>query len=157
MRRIELASLREAPVDQLWAILRDPRIARHMPLHDPSISVSWVEQWVESKMSQWPDESMGPWAIYLDGTLAGWGGYQPDDGVAELAVVLKPDSWGAGQEIVSAINVRWTEVGNSLPRRFYLPKSRRVLHLAKRFSFHKVGETSLGDTTFDVYELLDPS
>ena len=157
MRRIDLLPLREASVDELWLILRDSRIARHMPLHDSSISRQWVSQWVDSKLAQWPNESMGPWAIYVDGVLAGWGGYQPDDGVAELAIVLKPDAWGVGSQVISELNLLWSKVGPSGPRRFYLPKSRRVENLSKRFAFQKIGQTSIGDFDFDVYEFIDPS
>jgi hypothetical protein len=38
-------------------------------------------------------------AIFLDGTLAGWCGIQPDDEGVELAIVLAKAGWGSGVAI----------------------------------------------------------
>jgi hypothetical protein len=39
------------------------------------------------------EEWHGPWAFIVDGKFAGWGGLQPEEGDADLELVLHPDYW----------------------------------------------------------------
>lgn len=155
MTRFELLPLNEVSIDALWDLLRDERIAKHMPLHDASISREWVENWVTSKMSQWSLPAAGPWVILIDDIVVGWGGYQPDDDKVELALVLAPNAWGIGLNVVAEINRRWDGVGDLRPRVMYLPKSRRSQLIAQRFGLTVTDEVRFGSAAFDVIS-LDP-
>lgn len=155
MSNFDLHRLDEASLDDLLILLRDPRIARHMPLHDASITREWVQGWVESKMSQWKHPSAGPWAVSRGSRLIGWGGYQPDGESVELALVLAPSAWGLGREIFEEIDRRWQEVGDGRPRVMYLPKSRRADLIAEKFGLRVTGNTRFGDAEFCVLALGD--
>ena len=132
---MDFQPLRIAETAELHALLTDPRVAKHMPLADLKVSYDWVANWKESKSVQWPDENMGPWAVYIDDRLAGWAGVQPDgQETVELAVVLNTWAWNRGAEVAAESIRRWKLFED--PRRIviYLPESRDVASIAKRLN-----------------------
>lgn len=153
MKNFELKPLDQVSVEALWRLLSDPRLAKHMPLHDSSITQDWVEQWVQAKTSQWNHPAAGPWAIVAADDVIGWGGYQPDGDQVELALVLAPTAWGMGLDIVEEINQCWNDVGDSRPRLMYLPKSRRSELLAQRWNLEVLGETEVLGAQFTIVAL----
>lgn len=153
MTYFELRRLDEVSADALWEVLRNPKIAKHMPLHDGSITREWVTSWVTSKMSQWTNPMAGPWAISVGNEIIGWGGYQPDGERVELALVLLPAAWGMGRGILAEIDRRWQQVGDARPRVMYLPPSRRAEWIAQSFDLAVLGTTLIGDIEFTVLGL----
>lgn len=74
-------------------------------------------------------------AFFIDGKFAGWGGLQPEDGDADVAVVLHPDYWGKGRAIYEEIRAD----GLRFRDRFVAP-SRRSLNRIMRLGFEPDGE-----------------
>ena len=80
-------------------LVNDPRVQRHMPLAGNEMGEADVHTWVRDKERYWDELGFGPWGIRIDGTLAGWGGFQPFNGDVEIALVLMPEFWGWGRAI----------------------------------------------------------
>ena len=93
--RIELVRLTEVSLDDVHALLTEPRLRRHMPL-STDVSREGAAAWVRGKDTQWQTNGYGPRAVLLDGGFAGWAGFQAEPGGADLAVVLLPGHWGSG-------------------------------------------------------------
>ncbi|MEY4390788.1 MAG: hypothetical protein RLZZ400_531 [Actinomycetota bacterium] len=125
--------LRLGDTRQLHVLLTDPRVAKHMPLADLSVSLDWVESWKKSKSEQWPDENMGPWVVFIDDRLGGWAGVQPDtETTVELAIVLHTWAWNQGRAVALEALRRWKSFGDPREVVIYLPESRDVETIARR-------------------------
>ena len=68
-----------------------------MPLLKGEFTQEACERFVASKTQMWAEHGYGVWAFMVDDEFAGWGGVQPDDGEADLALVLHPNHWGLGK------------------------------------------------------------
>lgn len=147
----ELAPLDSVNVDELHRVLSNPRISRHLPLFDPNIDIDWVKNWVKSKISQWDDPRLGPYAVLVAGKVVGWAGYQPDGDCAELAIVLEPDAWGIGKEVIESVSQRWQEFGDNRKRVFYLPTTRNLQSISTRFEVDYVGEFEISGHKFAIF------
>jgi RimJ/RimL family protein N-acetyltransferase len=127
-----------APAD--WVrLLNNPEVHRHMPLGGGD---KWTEagaaDWAAGKDAQWASNGYGPWALKLDGTFAGWGGFQKENADADFGLVLLPEFWGHGMAIGAELLARGWDMG--LPSvRFLLPPSRRMRGLG-RLGFKPDGE-----------------
>ena len=96
--RIGLVRLTEVPLDAVVALLNEPRNTRHMPLSNP-FTPETAREWVQVKDAQWDEHGYGPWAVLVDGDVAGWGGFQREPNGADFALVLFPRHWGRGAAI----------------------------------------------------------
>ncbi len=100
-----------APFDDLLRLLNEPRNARHMPLSEP-FTPEQARDWIAGKDSRWEDHGYGPWAVFLDGVFAGWGGFQLEENGADYGLVLLPEHWGHGREItMHALDLGFGEFG----------------------------------------------
>ena len=68
-----LVRLSKVDVADLATLFNDVRVTRHMPLAR-EMTENDVREWVRSKGSIWAERGYGPWAILVDGQLAGWAG-----------------------------------------------------------------------------------
>jgi [ribosomal protein S5]-alanine N-acetyltransferase len=130
-----------------------PLVRRHMPLMGDDFDLDACREWIKGKESMWEEYGIGPWAIMIDGRFAGWGGLQPEAGEADLGLVLHPDFWGAGKNILDAI-IRWAfnEKGIS-SLTILLPPTRKHIKGILRLGFKPNGELLLDGEIFIRYRL----
>ena len=76
-----------------------PLVRRLMPLTQDDFSEADARHFVAGKERLWAEHGYGPWAFFVGGRFAGWGGLQPEAGDADLGLVLHPDFWGWGKRI----------------------------------------------------------
>ncbi len=146
--KIELLPLNQADTAELAAILNNPAVTAHMPLAN-QVDEPWVENWKQEKSRQWPEPNMGPWAVTIDGRLAGWSGVQPDgESETELAVVLDVWAWGHGREIAEVTLERWRRFDDGRPIVVYLPFSRPISAIEKRWGWKLLGEAEIAGIRF---------
>ena len=115
-----------------------------------------VDEWVKVKDRHWDEFGFGPWAIRIQGTLAGWGGLQPFNGDVEIALVLLPEFWGCGLTIFLRLKqYAFEELGlsNVLAA---LPPSRGSARGLLRLGFRLVDTTEIDGHLFCVYRLDAP-
>jgi hypothetical protein len=152
-----MSDFRLLPLDQvsfqdLFVVLSNPRISRHLPLFDSNIDIEWTKSWVETKLSLWEDKRLGPYAVIHNNVVAGWAGYQPDNEFAELAIVLRPESWGIGAAVIDEVNRLWQLFGDDRKRVFYLPRSRNSEFITRRLGVQQIGTTMISGIEFNIFK-----
>jgi RimJ/RimL family protein N-acetyltransferase len=134
-------------------LLNEPRNRRHMPLSSSIFSLEEAVAWVEAKDAQWAVHGYGPWAVLVDGSFAGWGGFQREENGVEFALVLTPEHWGHGREITrAALDRGFDELGLESVL-IALPFSRSSDRAVGRFGFVPDGTVVHGGSTFRQYRL----
>ncbi|MFF5225197.1 GNAT family N-acetyltransferase [Dactylosporangium sp. NPDC000521] len=143
-----LARLTEVDPADLIDLMNDPRVRRHMPLATGSFGPEDCAAWVAAKEAMWRDHGYGPWALLVDGTFAGWGGLQPEDGEADLALVLRPAFWGHGRAIAERILAEAFGPLGLHDVTVLLPPTRGTAAAVRRFGFRPDGEIEIAGQRF---------
>jgi ribosomal-protein-alanine N-acetyltransferase len=154
---LRLVRLGEVDPQDVIRLMRDPRVRRHMPLSGDEFGPAECAAFVAAKDALWREHGYGPWAFLLDGVFAGWGGLQPEDGDADLALVLHPDFWGHGRMIADRI---LTEAFGPMGLDSVvvaLPPTRGSAAAVIRRGFHRDGELTIAGRRFLRYRLRRPS
>jgi [ribosomal protein S5]-alanine N-acetyltransferase len=150
--RISFVRLTEVPLPAVLALLNEPRNARHMPLAGEFTEKSAAE-WVTAKDDQWNTNGYGPWAVLVDGELAGWGGFQREANGADFALVLSPHHWGLGADITRlALSRGFGELGLDEVV-IALPYTRSPTRVVARLGFVPDGEVTYDGVSFRQYRL----
>ena len=124
--KLDLLPIASAPRELVIAQMNDTRVRRHLPLATGVFDDAAYEGFITGKEAMWREYGYGPWAFFIDDRYAGWGGLQPDDGEAELALVLCPWAFGYGRMIAARV-IDWGFRDCSFSRiLIYLPESRSV-------------------------------
>ena len=93
----------------------------------------------------------------IDGKFAGWGGLQPEEGDADLGLVLHPDYWGMGKVIYDEIIHRaFGEMGFESVTILFPPTRTRVKGIL-RLGFKPDGEVEAYGERFIRYRLYAPA
>jgi ribosomal-protein-alanine N-acetyltransferase len=95
--KIEFKHLTEVPRSDIIDLMNNPLVQRYMPLTGETFSERDYNEFIAAKEQLWTEYGYGPWAFLVDGQFVGWGGLQPEDGDADLGLVLHPNHWGLGQ------------------------------------------------------------
>jgi RimJ/RimL family protein N-acetyltransferase len=151
---ISFAQLSSIDHDKLRALFTDQRVIRHMPLADPdAVSTEELQDWVAMKEAIKEQYGFGPQAILLDGDFAGWGGIEPDGDGASISLVLFPDFWGRGREILDVLlEEAFGRLGLSYVLVEFPPSRTRVRGLLSA-GFREVGDRTIEGERFVVYRL----
>jgi RimJ/RimL family protein N-acetyltransferase len=149
---IRFGRLTEVPTPVVSRLLNEPRNARHMPLAG-HFDDAQTADWVRSKDAQWEEHGYGPWAVFVDGEFAGWGGFQREDEGADFGLVLFPSFWGVGAPVTrAALDAGFTEFG--FAEVFVaLPYSRSPERVMARWGFAPLGGGEVEGVPFRRYRL----
>ena len=151
--QVGFVRLTEVPLGALLKVLNEPRNARHMPLAGADFTEQSAAEWVSTKDAQWQANGYGPWAVTVDGRLAGWGGFQREDSGADFALVLAPAYWGHGAEIArAALDRAFGDLGLDEVV-IALPHSRTPERAVARWGFVPDGEAVYDGVVFGRYRL----
>ena len=111
------------------------------------------EGFIAAKEQLWAEHGYGPWAFFVDGEFVGWGGLQPEDGEADLGMVLHPKHWGVGKALYDEVIRRaFGEMGFETPTVLFPPSRKRVKGLL-RMGFREDGELEIAGERFIRYRL----
>ncbi|WP_416866691.1 MAG: GNAT family N-acetyltransferase [Imperialibacter sp.] len=153
---IEFRKLSEISKPAIMALMNHPLVRRQMPLLKDHFDENACETFVASKMKLWNDHGYGPWAFVVNNEFAGWGGLQPEDGEADLALVFHPSYWGLGKKLYQKIIGRaFTEMGLESVTVLFPPSRTRVKGLL-RLGFTEESEVYIGQHRFIRYRLKSP-
>lgn len=153
---IEFKRLTDVPVADLVALFAHPDVRRHLPLATGDFSVEACERFVAAKERQWSEHGYGPWAFFVDGVFAGWGGLQPEGGDADLGLVLHPSYWGLGPRLFRTILRRAFEEMAFESVIVLVPPSRTRTRAILRLGFRPDGEIEIASQRFLRYRLRNP-
>ncbi|WP_350588746.1 GNAT family N-acetyltransferase [Providencia stuartii] len=150
---IQLLHLNQIDCNDIIALNTHPLVLAHMPLGDDQFDEPFCRQWVKQKEQHWHTHGFGVWALVVDGRFIGWGGFQDENGDADLALVLHPDYWGCGKKIVNKM-LEQAVTHMSLPSiTIHLPLSRKKLGAIYRYGFVEEGEVSFDGVIFKRFRL----
>lgn len=152
MTEITFHPLSEIPAAELLALLTDPDVRRHMPLAGDNWDAEGAANWARAKDAQWQENGYGPWAIRIDGTFAGWGGFQKEGDEADLGLVLLPGLWGHGAAIFRELVRRGAEM-QLRNVTIMLPPSRVRLKGLVRLGFEPAGQLDYAGQRFLKFRL----
>ncbi len=150
---IEFKQLSEVDKSDIINLMNDPLVRRQMPLLTGDFSEENCDKFVASKEKLWSEHGYGPYAFVVDNKFAGWGGIQPEDGEADLALVLHPDFWGMGKVLYKEIIDRaFNEMGQESVIVLFPPTRTRIQGLL-RLGFKEDEELEIGNERFIRFRL----
>jgi len=153
---IEFKRLSEVNKFDIIELSNNPLVRRQMPLSSDNFSEADCAEFIEAKERLWATHGYGPWAFVIDGKFAGWGGLQPENGDADLALVLHPNSWGMGKVIYKKIiALAFGEMGFESVT-ILLPPTRIRVKGILRLGFQLDGEVELYCERWIRYRLHAP-
>ncbi|WP_422106581.1 GNAT family N-acetyltransferase [Winogradskyella sp.] len=151
--KIEFKSLEEVEKSHIIDLMNNALVRRQMPLLKGDFNETDCDRFVSAKAQMWKTHGFGPWAFVIDNKFAGWGGIQPDNGEADLALVLHPDYWGIGKVLYKRIiDKAFGELGISSIQVLFPPTRTRIKGLL-RLGFVKDKDVKSGDEHFIRYVL----
>jgi ribosomal-protein-alanine N-acetyltransferase len=157
MMEISFTRLTEADPTEIVRLMNDPLVRRQMPLTSDGFDLADADAFVAHKESLWAEHGFGPWAIWIEGRFAGWGGLQPEGPEAEIALVLRPEFWGTGRAVYGRIiEIAFGAMGLESVV-IYLPPSRTRVRAIQRLGFVREGEQEVWGETFVRYRLTAPT
>lgn len=152
---IEFKSLREIKKSDIIDLMNNSLVRRQMPLLKGEFTEADYDSFVTSKEHMWNEHGFGPWAFIIKGQFAGWGGIQPDNGEADLALVLHPDYWGVGKVLYNKIiDNAFNELGLDSIQVLFPPTRTRIKGLLS-LGFIKDKEVEIGNEQFIRYRLTN--
>ena len=153
---LEFKRLTEVKKSDIIDLMNNQLVRRQMPLLRDHFGETDCDQFIAAKEQLWAEHGYGPWAFVINDRFAGWGGVQPEDGEADLALVLHPDYWGMGQLIYKEIISRaFGEMGLDSVIVLFPPTRTRVKGLL-RLGFKKEKEVVFGSERFIRFRLVKP-
>lgn len=153
---ITFGFLREVPISDLIDLHTDPRVLRHLPLAREQFDKAACRKWLAGKEGMWAAHGYGPWAIFVDGAFAGWGGLQPENGDADLALVLAAAYWGNGAVLCrKMLRVAFDEMGLESVTAL-LPLGRVRAKGMQRLGFQHDGQINMAGVEFYRYRCGAP-
>ncbi len=153
---IEFKRLKEIEKSNIIDLMNNTLVRRQMPLLRGDFSELDCDTFVTSKEELWKEHGFGPWAFVVNNKFAGWGGIQPDNGEADLALVLHPDYWGIGKVLYEKIIEKaFDELGLNTVQVLFPPSRTRIKGLLS-LGFVKDKEVEIGNEQFIRYVLHKP-
>lgn len=151
--QIEFKQLSEVEPADIIELMNHPLVRRQMPLTKDNFDAQDAASFVARKTALWAEHGYGPWAFFIDGKFAGWGGLQPEEGDADLGLVLHPAYWGAGKALYDQMMARaFGEMGFASVTILF-PPSRTRVKAVLRLGFEPDGEMAVGGERFIRYRL----
>lgn len=154
--RIEFKRLTEINKEDILDLMNQPLLHRHMPLLGDTFTEEDYEDFVAAKERMWEEYGYGPWAIVVDCKFAGWGGLQPENGEADLGLVLHPHYWGIGRILYEEIIEYAFKEMELESVTILLPPTRTRIKGVLRLGFEQEGEIDVGGERFIRFRLYSP-
>lgn len=155
--KLEFKLLSEVDCSEYIALNTNPLVRRQMPLTSDNFDEQACIDWIKGKEKMWAEHGFGPWAFIVDGKFAGWGGLQPEDGEADLGLVLHPDHWGMGRVIYDEVIRRAFEEMELESVTILFPPTRTRIKGILRLGFKPDGEVEISGERFIRYRLYKPA
>ncbi len=153
---IRLLPIGDASLADIARLHNDPQVRTHLPLATMVFDDAMALAWRREKERLWVEHGYGPWVIELGGAFAGWGGVQPENGEADLALVLLPAAWGHGLSICKAMLARAFDELELPSVTALLPPSRVRQRGMQRMGFVADGEYVIDGQRFVRYRMFAP-
>jgi hypothetical protein len=152
---IEFKRLPEIEKSEIIDLMNNELIRKQMPLFTGDFDNRICEKFIASKELLWTEHGYGPWAFIINDKFAGWGGLQPENGEADLALVLHPNYWGKGKYIYKKIIEQAFGVMELKSITILFPPSRTRVQELLRLGFKKEENFKIDGIEFIKYRLIN--
>ena len=153
---IEFKRLNEIDRSDIIELMNNPLVRRQMPLTSDNFDQADCDEFVAAKEQLWAGHGYGPWGFIVGGKFVGWGGLQPENGDADLGLVLHPKYWGMGKTLYDEIIKRaFGEMGFESVTILFPPTRSRIKGIL-RLGFKPDGEVEIQGERFIRYRLHAP-
>ena len=156
MLTIEFVRLPEVDKTSIIELMNNVLVRKQMPLLTDTFNEDSCDQFVAAKEDLWNTHGYGPWAFMVDGQFAGWGGLQPENGEADLALVLHPKYWGIGKTIYKKIISRAFDEMKLESVIVLFPPTRTKIRGLFSLGFKEDGKLRIENTQFVRYRIKNP-
>lgn len=150
---IEFKRLTEVNRNEIIDLMNNHLVREQLPLSTRDFNEDICEKFIALKELLWVEHGYGPWAFIINNEFAGWGGLQPENGDADLALVLHPNYWGAGIYIYNEIIMRAFGKMGLKSVTVLFPLSRTRVQGLLRLGFNQEGESIIKNERFIKYRL----
>lgn len=144
------------PAD-LITLMNDPHVRRHLPLARGVFGADDCTHFLAAKAAHWAEHGYGPWAFYVEGDFAGWGGLQAQGDDFDVGLVLNRRYWGLGPRLAARFATEAFDKLGAHSVTVLVPPSRRNVAAIERAGFVPDGEVLVGDEPFQRFRLYAPS
>ena len=153
---IEFKRLTEVKKSEIIELMNNQLVRRQMPLLRDNFTENDCDKFIAAKEQLWEKHGYGPWAFIINDQFAGWGGVQPENGEADLALVLHPNYWGIGKVLYKEIiSNAFDEMGLNSVTVLFPPTRTRIKGLL-RLGFKEDKVLEVGNERFIRYRLERP-
>jgi len=150
---IEFKRLTQVNKSDIIGLMNNPLVRRQMPLTSDNFGESDCDGFIAAKEQLWAEHGYGPWAFAKDGEFVGWGGLQPEEGDADLALVLHPKHWGLGRALYHEIIQRaFGQMGFESVTILFPPTRTRIKGIFK-LGFRPDGQVHIEGELFNRFRL----
>ena len=153
---IKFKRLDEVDKSDIIELMNHPLVRRQMPLTKDNFDEIDCDEFISAKEKLWSEYGYGPWVFIVDDKFVGWGGLQPEDGDADLGLVLHPTFWGIGKALYNEIiKYAFGEMGFESVT-ILLPPTRTRIKGILKLGFQPDGEVEIAGERFIRYRLHAP-
>ena len=129
-----------SPSTNQWLdLFNDKRVRKHMPLASEFVDTEWVENWIRHKIESSENSPFKVQSVWINENFAGWAAIQKDEVEYEMAIVLNPTYWGVGIKVFEKLIKDFQESKIKGNLYVYLPTSRNIKNIAKKFKVKDEG------------------
>jgi hypothetical protein len=154
---VRFKRLSEVNKSDIIDLMNNSLVRRHMPLARGDFGPAECDEFVAAKERFWEEHGYGPWAFFIDGEFAGWGGLQPEGGEVDLGIVLHPKHWGVGKTLYKQIiSLAFGRLGFKSVT-VLLPPTRTRVSGVLVLGFNPDGEVEIAGERFIRYRLNAPA
>lgn len=137
---------------ELLVHMRDPRIAKHLPLLRSGWDQATVDAFISRKAEHWAEHGLGHWAILLDEEYVGWGGFEKEGPEWDFGLVLRPEYFNWGRRIARRA-FEWALENTDIEAVTFLLPVTRAQDAPRKLGAQLVGQTNLSGTIFRKWHL----
>ncbi len=138
-------------MEEWLALLNSDLVRKHLLPH-PCFTPETLKSWLQSKTNEDQKPGCRVRAIHSDGKLVGWCGIQFESGSYELALVLAPNYWGHGREVVTQLK-KWAQELGHKQLLAHLPQTRPQTNALERIFGAPVAVTHIQGHIFNTYRI----
>ena len=153
MDELTFVKLSEINEEDIINLMNNKEVGKLLPLLTGEFSTEDCKAFLKSKKDLWDKHGYGPWAFIIDGTFAGSGGLQYEQGEADFALILHPNFWGWGRKIFNKIKAQAFNENNIDSITILFPPNRTNSKAIIKLGFKEDGKLDVNDEIFIRYRL----
>ena len=138
-------------LDEWLQLLNSDLVRKHL-LEHPRFTRDTLIDWLHEKINEDREPGCRLRVVHAHGKLAGWCGIQSEAGAYEVALVLSPNNWGYGREVLNEVVVWARELGHKQLFAHFLQSRPQRKALTRLFG-EPIGASTIKNHVFNTYRI----